>query len=108
MNLIQEVLKNKNVKRPRKIILIFSTNLNKNIKFPDETKVFNIYSTKDFLSRRAIFILSLGKGSQHLRNVDNITLNDMYHSEIEGDKRIESGIYKGMTGFELAEKLLLN
>ena len=50
-HLVQEALKNKNLKKPSKIILMFSTNLDKKIKFPNETKVFNIYSTKDFLSK---------------------------------------------------------
>jgi len=56
--------------------------------------------------KHSIFLLSLRRGNQHLKNADNIVLNNMYHSEIESDKKIESGPYKGLTGFELVENLL--
>ena len=105
--LIQEALKDKNLRKPNKIILMFSINLDKKLKFPDCTKVFNIYSTKDFLIKSGIFLLSFGRGNQHLENANNIILDNMYHSEIEGNKQIHYGPYSGLTGFELV-KILLN
>ena len=105
-HLFQEALKKENIKKPKKVILMCSLNTDKNMMFPDKTKVFNIYSKKDFLIKYSIFLLSFGKGNQHLKNADNIIIDNMYHSEIESDKKIDSGIYKGLTGFELVEKLL--
>ncbi len=104
--LIQEALKNKNLRKPNKLILMFSINLDKKHKFPDRTKVFNIYSTKDFLIKSTIFLLSLGRGNQHLENANNITLDNMHHSDVEGSKVIEYGLYKGLTGFGLVQKIL--
>ncbi len=98
-------LKNHEIKR---IILVCSTNENKNINF-NSTEIINIFSEKDLFAKFAIEILSPFHGGQRLygKNIKNVLIPEMTHDEFCSDSYIKKGIYKGKSVTSVINSFLI-
>jgi len=103
---VLQKIKNHSVK---KVILVCSTNENKNIKL-NSTKITNIFSEKDLFARFAIEILSPFHGGQKLygKNVKNVLIPEMTHDEFCSDSKIKKGKYKGKSITEIVNSFLVD
>jgi hypothetical protein len=105
--LIQRMLQKNQIKKlPKKIVLAFSVNPDKNIKFPKNVEVINIYSTIDKFVKRGIKVIVGKKGNIRLRYAKNVSLDSINHSQIHMNIKIKKGPYVGYTGPALIERLL--
>jgi hypothetical protein len=93
----------------KKIILVASTNENKNVQI-NNTKIINIFSRKDLFAQLSIGVLSPFFGGQKLngKNVKNIILPNITHDEFCSDVKIKEGKFKGTTITELINRFLKN
>jgi hypothetical protein len=103
---VLQKIKNHSVK---KVILICSTNENKNIKL-NSTQIINIFSEKDLFSKFAIEILSPFHGGQKLygKNIKNVLIPEMTHDEFCSDSHIRRGKYKGKSVTEIVNSYLID
>ena len=105
--LIQRMLQKNQIKKlPKKIVLAFSVNPDKNLKFPKNVEVINIYSAIDRFVKRSIKVIVGKKGNIRLKHAKNISIDSINHSQIHMNIKIKKGYYKGYLGPDLIKELL--
>ena len=105
--IILEAIKGRHFKNVKKAILVCSINEVRKI-YEKNTKIINLYSSRDGFAEAVIEALSFFDGSKKLlgSNVANIDLPDMDHADFCTDNVIHGGKYGGQRPSDIVNKYL--